>query len=407
MKKVKIMTIIARLNIGGTAVHTILLADGLDKSRFDSMLVCGSLSKDEGDMSYYAVQKNIKPIFIPDLKRKINLVSDFAAFKNIFKLIKAERPDIIHTHTAKAGALGRLAGIIYNFFSPQKQIKIVHTFHGHIFEGYFSKFKTKIFILIERLLAIFTHRIITLSESIKRDLVSLGIGNENKIEVIPLGFELDGFLHLLPRENMSVNIGIVGRLVPVKNHRLFLRAAGLVMKTAADIKLRFKIIGNGELRQELEEYAFNLGIRERVDFLGWQKDILEVYSGLDIVALTSVNEGTPVSLIESMASAKPIVATDVGGVRDLLGKEIGLSEKTKGDFKVLERGIIVQSDDVTGFAAALAFLLQNKELRRNMGTLGREFVKDRFSRIRLIKDIENLYILLLGWNNPPYYPPFF
>jgi len=360
------------------------------------LLICGSIGAHEGDMSYYANSNSVTPCFIPELKRELSLSNDLGAFMKIYNIIKKEHPSIIHTHTAKAGALGRLAAIAYNLLHPQKKIKIVHTFHGHVLEGYFNRFKNKIFIIIERILAIFTHRIITLSPSIKRELVFLGIGNENKIEVIPLGFELDGFLRLLPRENTDVNIGIVGRLVPVKNHHLFLRAADLIMRSARDIRLRFKIIGDGELRQELEEYAFNLGIREKVDFLGWKKDIFEVYSGLDIVALTSINEGTPVSLIESMAAAKPIIATDVGGVRDLLGKEIGLSEKTKGSFKVLERGIIVRSGDASDFAAALAFLLQNKELRTDMGAFGREFVKNRFSRARLIKDIESLYIRLLG-----------
>ena len=179
--------------------------------------------------------------------------------------------------------------------------------------------------------------------------------------------------------------------MPIKNHRLFLNAADLVQRTATGIKLRFKIIGDGELRQDLEECALNLGIRERVDFLGWQKDILEVYSGLDIVALTSVNEGTPVSLIESMASARPIVATDVGGVSDLLGRQMDAPVKADGGFKVLERGIIVPSGDIAGFAAALQYLLQKKDLRINMGLLGREFVRNRFSEIRLINDIENLY----------------
>ncbi len=396
MKKIKILRVIARLNIGGPAIHVILLTAGLDREKFDSLLASGAVSQSEGDMSYYAGSKSVKPYYVAGLKRELDPLRDLRAFICIYNIIRKERPDIIHTHTAKAGALGRLAAIIYNFFTAHKKVKIVHTFHGHILEGYFSKSKTRLFIIIERILAHFSDKVITLSESIKKELISFGIADLNKIEVIPLGFELDEFLHLLPKEATDVNIGIVGRLVPVKNHRLFLDAAGLVIKDNVDIKLRFKIIGDGESRIELEEHAFNLGITERVDFLGWQKNMYEVYSSLDIVALTSINEGTPVSIIESLASGRPIVATDVGGVRDLLGKEMEVSIKAEGDFKVLEQGIMVRCGDVSGFAAALNFLLRNKELRINMGALGREFVKKRFSKARLIEDIEKLYILLLS-----------
>ncbi len=391
MRKIRILRIIARLNIGGPAVHAVLLTEGLDKTKFDSLLVYGSVSKDEADMSYYAIDKNVEPYFIPELRRDLGFFKDMAAFKRIYSLIKAKQPDVIHTHTAKAGALGRLAAIIYNFLNHRKRIKIIHTFHGTIFEGYFSKFKTKLFILIEQFLALFTCKIITVSESLKEQLISLGIGNKDKIEVIPLGFELDRLLSIPSRNSAVINIGIVGRLVPIKNHRLFLEAAAKVIRDNPQMKLGFKIIGDGELRGDLEECVQKLGISSHIDFLGWQKDLVRVYLDLDIVALTSINEGTPVSLIEAMAAGKAIVATDVGGVRDLLGKSRDVSTVPNMNFEVLERGIIVKAGDCHGFSVALTFIIKHNNLGKEMGISSRKFVKDKFSINRLIKDIEGLY----------------
>jgi glycosyltransferase involved in cell wall biosynthesis len=400
MKKIKILRIIARLNIGGPAIHTILLTDGLDKNKFDSLLVSGNICENEGDMYYYAIEKNINPIFVSELNRKLNFFRDSISFVKIYKIIEKEKPDIIHTHTAKAGAIGRMAGIVYNFFNPSRRIKLVHTFHGHIFEGYFGKIKTKIFILIEKFLAKFSAKIITVSEEVKKELVSLEISRENKIELIPLGFELEKFLRIPIRNDNSIfNVGIVGRLVPIKNHRLFLDAAAKMIKDNSDIKIRFKIIGDGELRQELQDYVRKLDIGFLVDFLGWQKDLARIYSDLDIVALTSINEGTPLSLIEAMASGRAVVATDVGGVRDLLGNEILTAEKQTKNFKILERGIIVPSQDSDAFSAALSYILENNSLRKDISLRARSFAKDKFTKERLLRDMESLYIQLLNYEN--------
>ncbi len=398
MKKIKVLRIIARLNIGGPAIHTVLLTQGLNKERFDSLLVCGSIDKTEGDMSYYASQMGVKPIFIPELKRELSIVNDIISFKKIFNIIRKERPDIIHTHTAKAGAIGRSAGIVYNLLNRSKQAKLVHTFHGHVFEGYFGRFKAKVFILIERFLARFTSKIVTVSESVKNGLVSLGIGTARKIEVIRLGFELSGLLDIGPKAGQGdLEIGIVGRLVPVKNHRLFLDAAAKIIRDNPQAKLRFKIIGDGELRKELEEYARNLDIGAHVEFLGWQKDLSAIYRTLDIVALTSVNEGTPVSLIEAMASGKAVVSTSVGGVRELLGVPLGARKADSGlGFEILERGVAVESGDISGFSAALLYLSKDSALRKALGLCSREFVRNGFSKERLIKDIEGLYESLLN-----------
>lgn len=392
MKKIKVLRIIARLNIGGPSIHTILLDSGLDKERFDSLLVCGSVDKEEGDMSYLAQGKNIKPRIIPELKRELNIFYDTVAFIKIVKIIFSERPNIIHTHTAKAGSIGRFAGIFYNFFIPEiKKAKIIHTFHGHVLSGYFGPLKTKSFILIERFLALFSAKILTVSESVKNELMVFGICPESKIEVIPLGLELKKFLEIPSRERTPLNIGIVGRLVPIKNHRLFLDAVAKIIKENPDMQLNFKIVGDGELRQELQLYCRKLNISEQVKFLGWKKDLVSVYNDLDIVALTSINEGTPVSLIEAMASARPVVATDVGGVRDLLGKEIDYGIRPLVGFKLLERGILVRPQDAFSFSLALILFFKNKWLRQKMGLSSRDYVRTRYAKERLINDIGALY----------------
>lgn len=399
MPKIKILRIIARLNIGGPAIHVILLTEGLNKDRFESPLVCGKISMREGDMSYYAKEKNVRPIFIPQLKREINLLDDIIAFKKIYGIIKTEKPDIIHTHTAKAGTLGRLAGIAYNFLNRNKKIKLIHTFHGHIFDGYFNRFQTKVFIFCEQILAFFTCKIITVSESIKRDLLLLGIGDENKLEVISLGFELERFMGI-PLESKPVsNIGIIGRLVPIKNHRLFLEAAVKVIRDNPQLKLGFKIVGDGELRPELESYSRQLNINSKVFFLGWQSNLKAVYSDLGVVALTSINEGTPVSLIEAMASGRVVVATNVGGVEDLLGDEMSGYAKAEVGFKILERGILVNFIDARSFANALTFIIKDAGLRQDIATRARTFIKDKFSNHRLVQEIEDLYMSLIPTQN--------
>jgi len=396
MNKIKVLRIIARLNIGGPAIHVILLASGLDKEKFESLLVCGNVGKSEGDMFYYAQEKDVVPYFIPELGRELSFFDDFRALIKIFLLISKESPDIIHTHTAKAGALGRLAGIVYNFLHLfGKKPRLVHTFHGHVFNGYFNFFKTKIFILIERFLALFTFKIITVSESVRGELVSLHIANFKKIEVIPLGFDLDKFLNLPIRKQDALSIGIVGRLVPIKNHRLFLDSAAQVIKNNPGLSVRFKIIGDGELRSDLENYAKNVGIAGYVDFLGWVKDLHQVYSGLDIVALTSLNEGTPVSIIEAMASERAVVATQVGGVVDLLGGSVS-DNSFANSYNILERGIIVKSADFIGLSKALERLIKDQALRNKLSGAARIYAKNKFHKLRLFKDMENLYLRSLS-----------
>lgn len=400
MKKIKVLRIIARLNIGGPARHTVLLSEGLNRDIFETILVHGIVDKNEGDMAYLAREKGIKSIIIPELSRRISWKNDLIALWKLYRLVKKERPDIIHTHTAKAGTLGRLAGLLYKLTlqltAYSLQPKLIHTFHGHVLHGYFGRLKSKIFIWIERFLAKFTDRIIAVNERLKQELLNFAIGNFRKIRVIPLGLELDKLLALenaKGKDENSFSVGIVGRLVPIKNHRMFLEVAKQLQTMNSELRTNFFIVGDGELKEKLQEYAKQLGIEDNVAFMGWQKDLDKLYSNLDVITLTSLNEGTPVSLIEAMAAGKPVIAADVGGVRDLVTNHHDplLRVPRITNYQICERGILVSSGDIKGFAQGLSLLLNNEQLRERMGQSGREFVKVRFGKDRLIKDTENLY----------------
>ncbi len=381
MDKIKVMRVIARLNIGGPAIHSILLTSLIDKSMFDSTLVTGVEVEYEGNMLDLAAEKNVKPVVLPELGREISPFRDFKTCLKLFRIIKKEKPQIVHTHTAKAGTVGRLAAKLAGV--PV----ILHTFHGHVFHSYFSPGKTRLFIIIERFLARFSNRVITVSKRLKEEITDYGITDSDRIEVIPLGFELEPFLKAkknglndeLGIDSETKLVGIVGRLTKIKNHKFFLQVVAKVVESLPAVK--FLIIGDGELRKELEQLAVQLGLSDAVVFTGWRKDMPEIYSSLDVNVLTSLNEGTPVTLIEAMASGCPVVATDVGGVSDLV---------THG-----ENGYLVNSFNVDEFANHLIILLNDSAKAGKMGEMGCQRVKEVFNIERLVEDISSLYILLL------------
>ena len=287
--KIKVVRIIARLNIGGPAIHTILLTQGLNPQRYSSVLVKGSEDISEGNMLGLAAEKGIHPILIPTMQREINLKKDWDAFWKIFWLIKKEKPHIVHTHTAKAGALGRFAAKLAGV--PI----IIHTFHGHTFYEYFSNKEAARFIRIERFLGLFTNRIITVSRRGMEDLLHYRIASPEKILHIPLGLELEKFLDCEKyrgefRQELGFSaddflIGIVARLVPVKGHTYFLEAARKVLEKNS--RAKFLIIGDGELKKELENYTEKLGIADRVFWTGFRSDLPRIYADLDLVVLSS------------------------------------------------------------------------------------------------------------------------
>ena len=383
----KILRIIARLNIGGPAIHTVLLSSELSKRGYRDILVCGKVDDSEGDMMYLAAENGVEPIVISELGREISTIKDFKSFIALFLIMRREKPDIVHTHTAKAGTLGRMAAICAGV--PIK----IHTFHGHVFDGYFSPMKARVFLAIEKFLAIFTDRVITVSALVRDEIVNkLKVVKASKCVVVPLGFELNRFLQCenhkgaFRRElNIGPNtllIGIVGRLVPIKNHKMFLDAVKNISHKNTNLGVKFVIIGDGECAFSLKKYSQEQGIENDVIFTGWKKDLASVYADLDVVALTSLNEGTPVSLIEAMACAKPVIATDVGGVKDIV---------IDG-----ENGFLVKSNDIEGFSDKLIDLLSDKAKRDRFGMCGRESVKTKYSKERLVKDIEVLYEECLG-----------
>jgi GT2 family glycosyltransferase/glycosyltransferase involved in cell wall biosynthesis len=403
-EKIKVLRVIARLNIGGPAIHVHLLTRGLDGKKFQSILVTGRISPREGDMSYLFDFSDSNPIMIPELQREISLKLDLKALVRIFKILRREKPDIVHTHTAKAGSNTRLAVFLYNIISDKK-VRIVHTFHGHVFEGYFSRVKSFLFVWIERLMARETDVIVGISETQRKELVDkYKIAPYRKIKKVELGFDLKPFLHAedlkgqfrqkMGLDDNTILIGIVGRLVPIKNHSMFLKGAKIFLERNKEISVRFIIVGDGELREELADYCEKMRLSDYVHFCGWMRDLPFVYADLDILALTSLNEGTPVSIIEAMASSVPVISTDAGGVMDLLGPPNGTP--LSNGFVVHEQGILCRKNDAFGFANGLKYLLDIdiKEKEERLAR-ARSFVEHRFSEKRMLHDIESLYLELM------------
>jgi len=381
---IRVVRVIARLIVGGPTIHVKGLHAGLDSNRFAQSLVTGLENCGEGSMLTEVLASGVKPIIVPDIVAEASLKPrDIIALVKLYRLIRRQRPHIVHTHTAKAGFLGRLAARLAGV--PV----VIHTYHGHILHGYYGPLTTAILRIMERILARITDCIIAVSEQVKTELVAYGVAPSGKIRVIPLGFDLDPFLDCAVyggefRRELNLGdevplVGIVGRIAPIKNHRLFLQAAALV--SVKEPATRFVIVGDGILRSEVERQACALGIVDRVLFTGWRRDLPRVYADLDVLALCSDNEGTPVSAIEAMAAGCPVVATRVGGLPDLI---------TNG-----ESGYLVPPADVEGLAAAILRVLHDPDTTDRMCRAARLSVQRRFTMKRLITDMEQLYCELV------------
>ncbi len=371
-RPIRILRIIARLNVGGPAIHVTLLTEKLGAPAYESTLVCGTIGDDEGDMRYYADAHGVTPVILPELGRSLHPLRDLRTIWKVYRLIRQYQPDIVHTHTAKAGYVGRIAARLAGV--PV----IVHTFHGHVFQGYFSPTMTRVFLLLERLTARMSSTVITLTEGLKRELVDVyQITEREHVTVLPLGLDLAPFAaverkngafrreHSLPAD--APLIGIVGRLVPVKNHRLFLEAAARVKAALPDA--HFVIVGDGELRGALEAQVDALGLRDAVVFTGWMQTLAPVYADLDVNVISSLNEGTPVSVIEALAAGCPVVATAVGGLPDLL--EQGAL------------GTLVPSENAEALAEALLHVLENPP----DGAATQALMLERYGIERLVDDL--------------------
>lgn len=400
--KIKVLRIVSRLNIGGPSIHCSILTKGLNKNRFVSQLVAGAISPKEGDMSYLIGDNDGILIKVPELQREINFKNDLKAFIRISKLLFEIKPDIVHTHMAKASAIGRAAVFLYNIVAIKKRIRSVHTFHGNVLEGYFSTFKSKIFINIEKVLAKVTDAIIAISQTQKWELTKkFKLADNAKVHIINLGLDLTKLTEIKDKGvlrsslgigNETILIGIVGRLVPIKNHILFLDSAKLIKEKYPNKSIRFVIVGDGELRDNLEAYGRQIGINEHVIFYGWEKEIQNIYADLDVLLLTSDNEGTPVSIIESMAASVPVVTTGVGGVKDLLGR-IEKKSYDLGYCCICERGILCPKGNPEAVAAGIAFSIENDNSVRVQRA--KKFVLETYSDQKLIHRIEQLYESLM------------
>jgi glycosyltransferase involved in cell wall biosynthesis len=412
VNRTKLIRIIARLNVGGPAKHVVWLTGGLDDAGYESLLVAGSVPEGEDDMSYFAERAGVIPYYVPEMSREISL-NDAVTVWKLYRLFRRVRPDIVHTHTAKAGSVGRVAGFLYRWLTPgvlwgrPRPCKFVHTYHGHVFHSYYGRLRTRVFIAIERLLArVVTDRLIAVSEQQREEIGGkFRVGRPGQIKVVPLGLDLNVFTDYASRrasfrQELCIHddatlIGIVGRLTEIKNHQMFLNVAARMKAIDPACRrqgaVRFIIIGDGSLRESLERQRQALGLDADVIFVGGRTDPEYFYPALDVVALTSRNEGTPLTLIEAMANERPVVATSVGGVVDLLGDVV-----EEGPYKVCRRGIGVRPDDEAGFVAALSRIIRDRSLRQELGSRGLEFVELNYSKERLLEDIKGLYRELMN-----------
>lgn len=393
---IRIVRVLTRLNIGGPAIHVSLLTTRLDPKAFSTCLVVGPSEPREGDLSSSLKGHPGRIVRLKSLRRSIRPPADLLSLVRLVKILKEEHPHILHTHMAKAGTVGRLAGIITNWrlgpkAGSRKKIILIHTFHGHVLKGYFPRWLSRLFLLVERWLAHRTDCLIAVSPTIRDELVKKGIGQESQWRVIPLGLELEGLSQLeLPNGASPVRIGLIGRLVPIKNPSLFLRAVEQLVRQAPPI--RALVMGDGPLYDKLREESRARGLTGMVQFTGWRDDPRSCYGELDVVCLTSFNEGTPATLIQAMAAARAVVATDVGGVRDLLGESTdGEMEIPPGGYRLLRYGILVNAGDLEGLVAALRRLIQDTPLRNSLGVAGRLQALKRFGAERLLQEISALY----------------
>jgi glycosyltransferase involved in cell wall biosynthesis len=381
------MHVITRLNTGGATVHVVELSSALQNAGFDCLLVAGEVGPTEQDMRHLATDRGLRVTNVPGLGREISLRSDLVALARLYRLMRRERPHIVHTHLAKAGFVARLAARL------ARVPVVLHSSHGTIFQGYFSPSKARLFLLLERLGGRVSTRIVTSSESLRDDLVRLGIAPSDRITVIPYGFEFDAQMtDRRPgtfRDSLGIPrdvplVGSVGRLVPIKNIQLLLEAVALTRQKGSDV--RVVVVGDGELREELEARAQDLGLGEAVIFAGWQPSLADTYADLDAVVLSSNNEGTPISLIEAMAAGCPVVATTVGGVVDLITDGV--------------TGRLVPASDPERMSDAILAVFDEPQVTLLMAERAQYHVRERHRGSARNADVVRLYEELLFGAGP-------
>lgn len=378
---IRVVRVITRLNVGGPAHQATLLSERLDPVRFRTTLVSGEVGAGEADLT--ELLRTVGPdVVVRTLRREIQPLDDLKTLIALVRLLRKTRPDVLHTHLAKAGLLGRIAGRLTGV--PV----IVHTFHGNVLQGYFGRLTSWTFLVLERMLARMSTAVVAISHGQVAELERLGIARGAKVVRVPLGLDLQPFLEaetgrlraeLAVPEDVPL-IGIVARLVPIKAVDLFLEAAAIVRSERPDS--RFVVIGDGELRPELEALVRARGLNGAVRFLGWRADLPSIYADLDVLVLTSRNEGTPVSVIEALAAGRAVVATRVGGVPDLLESP--------------DCGITVPPGDGEAIARAVLKLIDDPVRRASLGAAGRARVYPEHDISTLVLRIEELYERLVA-----------
>ena len=373
--------------MGGPALHVAYLAEGLAERGYETKLVAGSLARGEGSMAYVAEERGIEIARIDALSREISPLQDLIAIFRLARLMRTFRPQILHTHTAKAGAVGRLAALVAGNARPPI---VVHTFHGHVLRGYFGPLKGTAFRLLERWLGRMTTRLIAVSPQVRDDLVSLGVAPAERFAVVRLGIDLDerteaneGREEVRRRLGLTADtfvVGWVGRMTGVKRMDDVLESFRALRERGVDAVLC--LIGDGPDRVHVEELAQSLGVARHCLFLGYQHDVAPYYRAMDAFLLPSANEGTPVVVMEALAAGVPVVATRVGGVADVVDEGAD--------------GLLAEPGDTGALAEALAVLAADPQLRARMGTTGRERVLPRYAVTRLIDDVDALYRELLA-----------
>jgi glycosyltransferase involved in cell wall biosynthesis len=383
----RVLRAIARLNMGGPALHVSYLSAGLRERGYETILVAGGVSKGEQSMAYVADDLGVPVVTIPHLHRDISPVRDLLATVRLARIMRAERPVILHTHTAKAGAVGRVAALLAGRARPPI---IVHTFHGHVLRGYFGRFWTGVFRWLERMLARITDALVAVSPEVRDELVAFGVAPASKFRVIRLGIELearvsqDGAARAETRRVMGIRgsrfvVGWIGRMTAVKRTDVVLEAFRRLKENGVDAVLC--MVGDGPDRRSVEDLARQLGIMRECLFPGYQEEVGPFFAAFDVFVLPSGNEGTPVTAIEALASGCPVVATRVGGVPDVVSDG--------------EDGFLVEPGDVGQLAARLAELANDRQLLARMGAAGRGRMQTRYAVDRLIDDVDQLYRDLL------------
>ncbi len=390
---IRILRLIARLNMGGPALHVSYLARGLETLGYHTTLGAGAISRGESSMAFVAEELGVEVVDVKHLHRELSPVFDTLSVQAIVQLIKQVRPHILHTHTAKAGAVGRTAALLAGNARPPV---VVHTFHGHVLRGYFGPGRTAAFRTVERSLSRVTTRLVAVSPEVRDDLVELGVAPADKFSVIRLGIDLDARIiggksdgaqlrRLFGVPDSAFVVGWIGRMTAIKRLPDVVGAFARLLERGVEAKLC--LVGDGPDRELVERLVHELGIARDVLFVGYQRDVAPYYGLFDALLLPSGNEGTPVVAIESLAAGTPVVATNVGGVPDVV--EHGTD------------GFLTAVGDVDALAAALERLARNPQLGIEMGRAGRERTLPRYRVERLIGDVDSLYRVLLAEKGLP------